>query len=130
MGGDDPKSRRQLPVPDSVAPTLMPTAKTLGVLLDASFCGNPGCKCSQTGVLPPAQVRQLALCLSSPDLAMVIYAAVTSRLEYCNSLYIGLPLEAALETAACPECSGPGTYRYPSDCTYSTCTFPAALAPR
>ena len=38
------------------------------------------------------QVQQLAPYLSAPDLATVIHATVTSRLDYCNSLYAGLPL--------------------------------------
>lgn len=28
------------------------------------------------------------------DLAMVIHALVTSRSDYCNALYMGLPLES------------------------------------
>ncbi|XP_077781511.1 uncharacterized protein LOC144327186 [Podarcis muralis] len=38
------------------------------------------------------QAKQLAPYLSRPDLATVIHATVTSRLDYCNSLYVGLPL--------------------------------------
>ena len=38
------------------------------------------------------QACQLAPYLSAPDLAMVIHATVTSRLDFCNSLYAGLPL--------------------------------------
>ena len=38
------------------------------------------------------QARLLAPYLSAPDLATVIHAMVTSRLDYCNSLYAGLPL--------------------------------------
>ena len=37
------------------------------------------------------QVNQLAPYLSLEDLATVIHATVTSRLDYCNSLYAGLP---------------------------------------
>ena len=38
------------------------------------------------------QARLLAHYLSASDLATVIHAMVTSRLDYCNSLYAGLPL--------------------------------------
>ena len=38
------------------------------------------------------QAQQLAPYLSTPDLATVIHATVTSRLDFCNSLYAGLPL--------------------------------------
>ena len=38
------------------------------------------------------QARQLAPYLSTPDLAMVIHATVTSRLDFCNSLCAGLSL--------------------------------------
>ena len=37
------------------------------------------------------QVKQLAPYLSQDDLATVIHETVTSRLDYCNSLYAGLP---------------------------------------
>ena len=38
------------------------------------------------------QARSLEPYLSAPDLATVIHATDTSRLDYCNSLYAGLPL--------------------------------------
>ena len=37
------------------------------------------------------QVKLLAPYLSSDNLATVIHATVASRLDYCNSLYAGLP---------------------------------------
>ncbi|XP_067329759.1 discoidin, CUB and LCCL domain-containing protein 1-like isoform X1 [Anolis sagrei] len=40
----------------------------------------------------PALARRLAPYLSRDDLATVIQATVISRLDYCNALYIGLPL--------------------------------------
>ncbi|XP_053224999.1 uncharacterized protein LOC128403884 [Podarcis raffonei] len=39
------------------------------------------------------RIKQLVPYLSRPDLATVIHAMVTSRLDYCNSLYAGLPLK-------------------------------------
>ena len=38
------------------------------------------------------QARKLAPYLSASDPATVIRATVTSRLDFCNSLYAGLPL--------------------------------------
>lgn len=38
------------------------------------------------------KVRELAPFLSPSDLATVIHATVSSRVDYCNSLYAGLPL--------------------------------------
>ena len=38
------------------------------------------------------QVKLLALYLTPNDRATVIHATVSSRLDYCNSLYAGLPL--------------------------------------
>ena len=38
------------------------------------------------------QAKLLAPYLTSDNLATVIHATVTTRLDYCNSLYAGLPL--------------------------------------
>lgn len=38
-------------------------------------------------------VRQLQLYLDSEDLAMLVHVTVTSRLDNCNMLYIGLPFK-------------------------------------
>lgn len=37
-------------------------------------------------------VHQLCLYLSQSDLTMVMYALVTSRLDYCSIYYVALPL--------------------------------------
>lgn len=46
------------------------------------------------------QDHKLAPYLFWEDLAMVIYAIVTSRTEYCNVLYAGLCLKALLKLQA------------------------------
>lgn len=38
-------------------------------------------------------VHQLRPYLPKLELAMVVHAMVTSRLDYCNTLYMGLPLK-------------------------------------
>uniref|UniRef100_A0A803TEQ2 Transmembrane serine protease 4 n=1 Tax=Anolis carolinensis TaxID=28377 RepID=A0A803TEQ2_ANOCA len=40
-------------------------------------------------------VRQLQPYLKKPDSATVVHALVTSRLDYCSTLYVGLPLKVA-----------------------------------
>lgn len=40
------------------------------------------------------------------DLASVTHASVTSILDYCNELKVGLPLETTTEIAVCAKCSG------------------------
>ena len=42
-------------------------------------------------------VHQLCPFLESADLALVTHALVTSQLYYCNTLYMGLPLESVLK---------------------------------
>ena len=39
------------------------------------------------------RIKQLVPYLSHPNLTTVIHTTVTPRLDYCNSLYAGLPLK-------------------------------------
>lgn len=41
------------------------------------------------------QVHQLRPFLGKKDLATVVHAVFTSRMDYCNPLYVGLPLKRA-----------------------------------
>ena len=71
----------------------MSSVKSLGVILDSTLSmeaqvANAAC----LAFFHLRQARQLAPYLSTPDLATVIHATVTSRLDFCNSLYAGLPL--------------------------------------
>src|SRR6218665_2367626 len=53
------------------------------------------------------QLRVISRCLTSTATATFVHAFVTSRLDYCSTLYVGLPavrlgcLERAIRTAAC-----------------------------
>lgn len=56
------------------------------------FNGRPGHHDSQIWFPPPKLVRQLFPFLDPQDLATAILAMITSKLNYCNSLYVELPL--------------------------------------
>ncbi|XP_048354704.1 uncharacterized protein LOC125433843 [Sphaerodactylus townsendi] len=72
---------------------LASSTKSLGVILDPSLSlVAQVIQTAQAAFYHLQQARQLALYLSCPDLATVIHATVTSRLDYCSSLYAGLPL--------------------------------------
>ncbi|XP_054842011.1 uncharacterized protein LOC129334090 [Eublepharis macularius] len=83
----------QLPALDGTPLATLPVVKSLGVLLDVSL----SMEVQVTAVAKSAffhlcQIRQLAPYLTPQDLVTVTHATVTSRLDYCNSFYAGLPL--------------------------------------
>lgn len=80
---------------------------TLGIVHQELWCGfgrfhisgSPGHECCQTGIFftNAQKVLQLALCLSHPNLAPVIHATPTSRLDCYNSFNVRLPLRLTLK---------------------------------
>lgn len=70
---------------------MVSAAKSLGIYLDASFSVKP--QVTNVMFLQLWQFRQLAPFLSQRDLTTVIHITVTSRLDYCNMLYVELPLK-------------------------------------
>uniref|UniRef100_R4GD80 Reverse transcriptase domain-containing protein n=1 Tax=Anolis carolinensis TaxID=28377 RepID=R4GD80_ANOCA len=82
------------PVLDGVALPLKTQVPSLGVLLDSSLSLEPQVSVVARGAF--VQLRRMCqLCpfLGRSDLAMVVHALVTSRLDYCNAFYVGLPLK-------------------------------------
>uniref|UniRef100_R4GDH7 Reverse transcriptase domain-containing protein n=1 Tax=Anolis carolinensis TaxID=28377 RepID=R4GDH7_ANOCA len=83
----------QLPTLDGETLRLSSSVKSLGVLLDPLLTMEAQVSAvSRSAFFHLCQARQLAPYLSRNDLATVIQAMVISRLDYCNALYIGLPL--------------------------------------
>lgn len=72
---------------------MVSAAKSLGIYLDASFSVRPQVTNVMFVFLQLWQFRQLAPFLSQRDLTTVIHITVTSRLDYCNMLYVELPLK-------------------------------------
>uniref|UniRef100_A0A803TXA5 Reverse transcriptase domain-containing protein n=1 Tax=Anolis carolinensis TaxID=28377 RepID=A0A803TXA5_ANOCA len=85
------------PVLDGVTLPLKTQVCSLGVLLlDSSLSLEPQVSAMARGAFAQLRlVRQLRPYLGKSDLATVVYALVTSRLDYCNALYVGLPLKTA-----------------------------------
>uniref|UniRef100_A0A803TPZ2 Reverse transcriptase domain-containing protein n=1 Tax=Anolis carolinensis TaxID=28377 RepID=A0A803TPZ2_ANOCA len=82
------------PVLDGVTLPLKAQVRSLGVLLDSLLSLEPQVSAVARGAFEQLKLgRQLCLYLGKPDLAMVVQALVTSRLDYCNTLYVRLPLK-------------------------------------
>uniref|UniRef100_A0A803SSU4 Reverse transcriptase domain-containing protein n=2 Tax=Anolis carolinensis TaxID=28377 RepID=A0A803SSU4_ANOCA len=84
------------PVLDGVALPLKTQVRSLGVLLDSSLSLEPQVLAVARRAFAQLRlVRQLRPFLGRSDLATVVHALVTARLDYCNALYVGLPLKTA-----------------------------------
>ncbi|XP_062831034.1 probable RNA-directed DNA polymerase from transposon BS [Anolis carolinensis] len=82
------------PVLNRVALPLRAQVRSLGVLLDSSLTLKA--QVSAVALSAFAQLKlvcQLQPYLEKSDLATVVDALVTSRLDYCNALYVGLPVK-------------------------------------
>uniref|UniRef100_A0A8D0GH51 Reverse transcriptase domain-containing protein n=1 Tax=Sphenodon punctatus TaxID=8508 RepID=A0A8D0GH51_SPHPU len=81
------------PLVEGVRPPVAQQVRSLRVVLDSGLCLD-----RQVELVAKAAFRQLYLVrrlrpyISRPDLATLIHAFITSRLDYCNALYVGLPL--------------------------------------
>lgn len=76
----------------SLAPYVKSQVKNLGVIFDSELCLEK--QISSVVKNSYYQLRiisRLKSILSFQDLEKVIHAFITSRLDYCNSLYVGLP---------------------------------------
>lgn len=56
------------------------------------FYGSPGHRHWQVAHYHVRLIRQLTLYLAPWNLATVTHTMITSRMDFCNSLYVGLPL--------------------------------------
>uniref|UniRef100_A0A803TXH6 Reverse transcriptase domain-containing protein n=1 Tax=Anolis carolinensis TaxID=28377 RepID=A0A803TXH6_ANOCA len=84
------------PVLDEVALPLKMQVRSLGVFLDSSLTLDAQVLAVAARAFAQLKlVRQLQLYFVKSDLAMVVHALVTSMMDYCSALYVGLPLKTA-----------------------------------
>uniref|UniRef100_A0A803SZA6 Reverse transcriptase domain-containing protein n=1 Tax=Anolis carolinensis TaxID=28377 RepID=A0A803SZA6_ANOCA len=84
------------PVLDGVALPLKTQVRSLGVLLDSLLSLEPQFLVVARGTFAELRlVHQLRPYLGKSDLATVVHTLVTTRLDYGNVLYVGLPLKTA-----------------------------------
>ena len=75
-----------------LTPLVKPHARNLGVILDSELCLDKQISTVVKNSFYQLRViSRLKSFLSHNDLEIVIHAFITSRLDYCNSLYLGLP---------------------------------------
>lgn len=67
-------------------------AKNLGVIFDSTLCFDKQISAVvKSSFFQLRSAARIKMMLSKRDLETVIHAFITSRLDYCNSLYLGLP---------------------------------------
>ncbi|XP_064418828.1 RNA-directed DNA polymerase from mobile element jockey isoform X2 [Latimeria chalumnae] len=80
---------------DGGALRVVKVAKSLGVFLDASLTlERQISSVVSSGFFHLRNIRRLRLVLPRDSLSTLMHAFVSSRLDYCNALYAGLPLKA------------------------------------
>ncbi|XP_060100566.1 uncharacterized protein LOC132575897 [Heteronotia binoei] len=93
LGRCGPGREIPLPVFDGAPLIAASRVKSLGVLLEPSLTMEAQIAATaKSAFFHLRRAKQLAPFLERDDLATVIHATVTSRLDYCNALYMGLPL--------------------------------------
>ena len=69
-----------------------PSARYIGVIFDQSFSFNDHIsKLCQSGYFWLRNIRRVRRCLTLTATQLLVQALVLSRLDYCNSLLLGLP---------------------------------------
>ena len=77
---------------DNLEPFVKSHARNLGVILDSELCLDKQiCAAVKNSFYQLRVIAKIKPFLSPKDLEKIIHAFITSRLDYCNSLYIGLP---------------------------------------
>ena len=66
------------------------TVKSLGVLFDRTFNFEKKMSSVRGSFFQLRQIAKLKAYLSQKDLERIIHSFITSHLDYCNSLYVGL----------------------------------------
>ncbi|XP_061465627.1 uncharacterized protein LOC133376825 [Rhineura floridana] len=94
VGGSPDQMVDVRPVLDGVALPLNAQIRSLGVLLDPSLSLEAQIASVAQGAFYQLRlVAQLHPYLDRENLASVVHVLVTSKLDYCNALYVGLPLK-------------------------------------
>ena len=76
----------------SLTSFLKPSAVNLGVIFDSELCFNKQISSVvKNSFYQLRTISKIKHSLSYHNLEIVIHAFITSRLDYCNSLYLGLP---------------------------------------
>ncbi|XP_061487037.1 uncharacterized protein LOC133387065 isoform X2 [Rhineura floridana] len=82
------------PILDGVTLPLKDRVRSLGVVLDSSLSLEAQvASVARNAFYQLRLVAQLCPYLSKEDLTSVVHALITLRLDYCNALYVGLPLK-------------------------------------
>ncbi|XP_078241606.1 uncharacterized protein LOC140704410 [Pogona vitticeps] len=94
VGAPPDRLKGHLPTLDGITLPLKDRVRSLGVLLDPSLTLEAQVDSVSRGAfLQLRRIYQLRPYLDEQNLAAVTHALVTTRLDYCNALYVGLPLK-------------------------------------
>ena len=81
-----------LPPPSSLSLVPSPSIRSLGFILDAHLSLSPQIlSVTKSCYFHLRRIKQLLPFLDDPTLQLLVSSLVLSRIDYCNSLYFGLP---------------------------------------
>ena len=81
-----------LPYPYTISIISSPLIRSLGFILDSNFSLTPQIlSVSESCYFHLRQIKQLLPLLDDPTLQLLVSSLVLSGIDYCNSLYYGLP---------------------------------------